>query len=224
MFEEVIVPCHGALLERELMPAIETALFRKNLEPLGEWIRALDVKDAALKAEIQKDWYQLRDHVLHGQIDYPGRGPLPEHWKQFIDREANYYDWRHPKWAQDAEKLLVDAAIRTAQRPEWDGRTHPTQRTTSGFVDLLMEIAEKLPAAKPAVDKFLEGLPEWMQHANAFTGGFLTEDEVGAMLELLTREKAKLEGELGTKAVLPSLLSVLEEAKKQHVGISWTVV
>jgi hypothetical protein len=223
VFEEVIVPCRGRLLEEEALPAIGKALFGKDLEPLAAFIKKLEVSDEALAAAIQKDWLDVRADVLHGQIDYSGTGPLPEHWKQYIDRDANYYDWRHPKWAHDAERLLVDATIRTAQTAGWDGHAHPEPRTTAGFLDLLMEVAEVLPDAKPFVDKFLEGLPEWMQHANAYTGGYLTESDGAAFLELLQAKRGDLEAGLKTAPVLPSFMGLLERARAAGLGLSWTV-
>lgn len=226
MFEEVVVPCHGTRLEAEALPALERALFAKDLEPLAAFVKGLDVADADLKALIEKDWQELKGDVLHGQIDYGGRGPLPEHWKQYIDRDANYYDWRHPKWAQDAERFLVHTTIQTAAPgggPGWDGRAHPEPRTTAGFVDLLMELPEALPEAKPLADKFLEGLPEWLQHDNAYTGGYLTEADRDALLGLVKGRQDELASTLKAGPVVASLVRVLEQAKAAGVGLSWTV-
>jgi len=223
VFEEVIVPCHGERLEREALPALQRALFGKDLEPLGAFVRGLKVEDPALRGAIERDWQEVRAHVLHGQIDYSGRGPLPEHWRQYIDRDANLYDWRHPKWAQDAERLLVDATIRTAHAEGWDGRVHAQGRTVSGFVDLLLEVAEALPEGKPLVEKFLEGLPEWLQHANAYTGGYLTEGDTAALHGLLAGKQAELGTRLKAGPVLPSFLAVLARAQEAGVGLSWTV-
>ena len=223
MFEEVIVPCHGRRLEEEAMPALSKALFGKELEPLAAFVKSLVPADPEVARAVAKDFEDLKDDVLHGQIDYAGRGPLPEHWKQYIDREANYFDWRHPKWTHDAERFLVDATIRAAEDPRWDGRAHPEERTTAGFVDLLMEVPGAVPEAKPLVDKFLEGMPEWLQHANAFTGGYLREDEVVALLALLAPRRDELAGTLKAGPVLASLVAVLEQARDAGVGLSWTV-
>lgn len=223
MFEEVVVPCHGARLEAEALPALERALFAKDLEPLAAFVKGLDVANAELEALIEKDWQELRGDVLHGQIDYGGRGPLPEHWKQYIDRDANYYDWRHPKWAQDAERFLTHATILTAADDSWDGRAHPEPRSTAGFVDLLMELPDTVPEAKPLADKFLEGLPEWLQHDNAYTGGYLTESDAEALLGLVKPRHGELAGALKAGPVVASLVRVLEQAKATGVGLSWTV-
>ncbi len=223
MFEEVIVPCHGRRLEKEAMPALMRALFGKDLEPLAAFVKGLEVSDPELRAAIDRDWQEVRGDVLHGQIDYGGKGPLPEHWKQFIDRDANYFDWRHPKWAQDAERLLVDTTIRTAGAADWDGRAHPEPRTTAGFVDLLMELGDALPDAKPFAAKFLEGMPEWLQHANAFTGGYLTEEDADALLGLLKPRQSVLAAQLKSGPVMASLVRVLDRAKADGVGLTWTV-
>jgi hypothetical protein len=223
VFEEVIVPCHGRRLEEEALPALSRAVFAKDLEPLGAFVRGLTVGDPAVKAAIDKGWQEVRNHVLHGQIDYGGKGPLPEHWKQFIDQDANLYDWRHPKWAKDAERLLIDATIHTARVDGWDGRAHPEPRTTAGFVDLLMELGEALPEAKPYADKFLEGLPEWLQHDNAYTGGYLTEAETAALHGMLEGRQQELKGRLKAGPVVGSFVAVLARAKDAGVGISWTV-
>jgi hypothetical protein len=223
VFEEVVVPCHGRRLEQEVLPALSRAFFAKDLEPLAAFVRGLRAEDPAVKAAVEKDWQEVKADVLHGQIDYGGKGPLPEHWKQYIDQDANLYDWRHPKWAKDGERLLVDATIRTVRVEGWDGRAHPEPRTTAGFVDLMMELGEALPEAKPFTDKFLEGLPEWLQHDNAYTGGYLTESDAGALLALLRPRQDELKGRLKAGPVVGSLVDVLERAQAAGVGLSWTV-
>jgi hypothetical protein len=148
MLEEVVVPCWGRKLEDTVMPALRAALFRRDLEALGAVVREAGAGNPALKAEAEKDWQELRNDVLHGQIDYRGDGPLPEHWKQFIDKETNYFDWRHPKWAQDAERLLIDLVVKAAAREGWQGEIHPASKTSAGLVDLLLEVSTALPQAK----------------------------------------------------------------------------
>jgi hypothetical protein len=224
MFEEIIVPCWGRKFEEEVMPALRTAFFKKELEPLGDLVRRTKAADTRVQEAIEQDYQAIRHHILHGQIDYTGEGPLPEHWKQFIDRETNYYDWRHPKWAMDAERFVVDMAVRAAAVEGWDPRVRAEARTTDGVVNLLLEVKEKSMAAAPLIDKFLEGMPEWLQHNNAFTGGYLTEDEVVRMLEIFKQERAALEGSLSTKALLAGWMDKLERAAQAKVGLSWTVV
>src|SRR5882672_843185 len=160
MFEEVILPCRGHKMEAEVFPALRAAFFRKDLEPLGDLVRRTGTEDAPMKEALDQDYQAIRNHILHGQIDYTGDGPLPEHWKQFIDRETNYYDLRHPKWTMDAEKLLIDLTVRAAVREGWEPRVPSASPTREGLVDHLLELKEKLPVAAPLIDKFLEGMPE----------------------------------------------------------------
>lgn len=223
MLEEIVVPCFGRRLEREVMPALRAALFQRELEPLGALVRAVKVDDPALKDAVDMDYQEVRNDILHGQIDYKGEGPLPEHWKQYIDKETNYYDWRHPKWAQDAEKLLVDIVVRAAAKEGWDGELTPSGKTGAGLVEFLLEVGEKLPEAAPLTGKFLEGMPEWLQHDNAYTGGYLTEEEVARLGELLAGRREALERDLKSAALLPAWLDVLARAKAQGVGLTWTV-
>lgn len=224
MFEEVILPCRGHKMEAEVFPALRAAFFRKDLEPLGDLVRRTGAEEAPMKEALDQDYQAIRNHILHGQIDYTGDGPLPEHWKQFIDRETNYYDWRHPKWAMDAEKFVIDIAVRAAAIKDWDARVRTENRTVDGVVNLLLEIKEQSKAAAPLVDKFLEGMPEWLQHNNAFTGGYLTEEEVGRLLDILRAEREKLAPALKTKGLLPGWIDKLERAKGAGIGLTWTVL
>jgi hypothetical protein len=223
MLEEVVVPCWGRKLEDTVMPALRAALFRRDLEALGAVVREAGAGNPALKAEAEKDWQELRNDVLHGQIDYRGDGPLPEHWKQFIDKETNYFDWRHPKWAQDAERLLIDLVVKAAAREGWQGEIHPASKTSAGLVDLLLEVSTALPQAKPYADKFLEGMPEWLQHDNAYTGGYLTEDDAAKVLELLDTKKHDLESSLKAGPLMPGWIDLLHRARTAKVGLTWTV-
>jgi len=223
LLEEVVVPCFGHKLEAEVMPALSAALFGRELEGLAAVVRATTFADPAAKAALDKDWQELRNDVLHGQIDYRGSGPLPEHWKQYIDKEAALFDWRHPKWAQDAERLVVDLVVRAAERPGWQGEMRPASKTGAGLVDLLFEIQSAVPEAAALAGKFLEGMPEWMQHDNAYTGGYLTEDEVVKMLGFLEPKAQDLEGALKAGPLLGGWLKILNEAKAHKVGVTWTV-
>ncbi len=223
ILEEIVVPCWGRKLEAEVLPAVKAALFVRDLEPLASLVREVAAAPAPLKAEVEKHWAELRSDILHGQIDYKGEGPLPEHWKQYIDKETNYYDWRHPKWAQDAEALVVDLAVRAAERDGWQGEIRPAEKTSAGLVELIMEVGQAVNEAAPLADKFLEGMPEWLQHDNAYTGGYLTEDEVARMHGLLKPRAKDLEGALKGGALLGGWVGILEEAMRQKVGLSWTV-
>lgn len=223
MLEELVVPCWGLKLETTVMPAISSALFARDLEPLGIVVREAVAANPAIKHDTEADWAQLRNDVLHGQIDYRGAGPLPEHWKQFIDKEANLYDWRHPKWVMDAEKLLLDLVVKDAARPGWKDEVRSGAKTPSGLVELMMELATALPEAKPLADKFLEGFPEWLQHDNAYTGGYLNEKDVDTMLEMLDPAKHDLEASLRAGPLVPGWIDALMRAKVANVGLTWTV-
>lgn len=223
MLEEVVVPIFGRKLEDEVMPALRAALFGRELDALAAVVRGTALNGMGARATLEKDWQELRNDVLHGQIDYRGEGPLPEHWKQFIDKEAALFDWRHPKWAQDAEKLVVDLVVKAAEKEGWQGEVRPAVKTSAGLVDLLFEIQTAVPEAAALAGKFLEGMPEWMQHDNAYTGGYLTEDDAGRMLEALEPRAKDLEGALKAGALLPGWVELLKEAKRQKVGLTWTV-
>jgi len=224
LFEELVLPCYGTRLEKEVMPALRAAFFRKELEPLADLVRGLTLPDKKLQASIEEDYMAVRNHVLHGQVDYKGDGPLPEHWKQYIDRETNYFDLRHPKWTMDAEKMLIDLTVRAAVREGWEPRVRSTSPTREGLVEHLLELKEKVATAAPLIDKFLEGMPEWLQHNNAFTGGYLREDEVAQLREVLERERPRLEKSLKTASILPGWIDKLGEAETAGIGLSWTVL
>ena len=210
-------------MEQAVLPAMGAALFRRELEPLADIVRASAPANAPLRHEIETHWQEVRNDVLHGQIDYRGEGPLPEHWKQYIDKEANYFDWRHPKWVQDAERLLIDLVVKDAAVPGWQGEVRAGAKTHAGLVDLIMEVEQMLPEAKPLAQKFLEGMPEWLQHDNAFTGGYLNEDDVGALMSALDPKKHDLEASLKAGPLMPGWLEALHRAKVAKVGLTWTV-
>ena len=223
MLEEVVVPILGRKLEAEVMPALRAALFGRELDALAAVVRGTALQGMGARATLEKDWQELRNDVLHGQIDYRGEGPLPEHWKQYIDKEAALFDWRHPKWAQDAERLVVDLVVKAAEKEGWQGEIRPAGKTGAGLVELLLEIQAAVPEAAALAGKLLEGMPEWMQHDNAYTGGYLTEDEVGAMLEVLGPRANGLEGALKAGPLVPGWVQMLKEAKRHGVGLTWTV-
>ncbi len=217
------MPIFGRKFEAEVMPALRAALFGRELEALAEVVRGARLEGTSARDTLDKDWNELRNDVLHGQIDYRGDGPLPEHWKQYIDKEAALFDWRHPKWAQDAEKLVVDLVVSAAEKAGWQGEMRPSGKTSAGLVDLMFELQVAVPEAAAFAGKFLEGMPEWMQHDNAYTGGYLTEDEVAKMLEVLSPKVHDLEGALKAGALLPGWVHLLREAKRHGVGLTWTV-
>lgn len=223
MLEEVVVPIFGRKLEAEVMPALRAALFGRELDALAAVVRGTELQGMGARATLEKDWQEVRNDVLHGQIDYRGDGPLPEHWKQYIDKAAALFDWRHPKWAQDAERLVVDLVVKAAEKDGWQGEIRPAGKTSAGLVDLLLEIETAVPEAAALAGKLLEGMPEWMQHDNAYTGGYLTEDDVVRMLEVLEPKATDLEGRLMAGALLPGWLDLLRAAKRQQVGLTWTV-
>jgi hypothetical protein len=223
LLEEVVVPCWGRKLEAAIFPAVGAALFRRDLEPLGALVRQSVEEVPSIREEAEKDWGQLRADVLHGQIDYRGEGPLPEHWKQFIDKEANLFDWRHPKWVMDAERLIVDLAVKAAAQEGWVGEIRPTTKASAGLIELLMEMGEAVPAAKPFADKFLEGMPEWLQHDNAYTGGYLTEEDVVKLLDALAPSEHDFESSLKAGALAPGWIDALRRAQAANVGLTWTV-
>jgi hypothetical protein len=205
------------------MPALKAALFRRDLEQLGALVRDAVAAKPHIREDAEKDWAQVRADVLHGQIDYRGDGPLPEHWKQFIDKEANLFDWRHPKWVMDAEKLLLDLVVKAAAVHGWQGEVRAGAKTPAGLVDLMMELSLASKEAKPYADKFLEGMPEWLQHDNAYTGGYLTEDDVGALWAALEPHRHDLEASLKAGPLVPGLMDGLARAREAKVGLTWTV-
>lgn len=223
MLEEVVVPILGRKFEVEVMPALRAALFGRELDALAAVVRGTELQGMGARATLEKDWQELRNDVLHGQIDYRGDGPLPEHWKQYIDKEAALFDWRHPKWAQDAERLVVDLVVKAAEKEGWKGEIRPEGKTGAGLVELLLEFEKAVPEAAAFAGKFLEGMPEWMQHDNAYTGGYLTEDDAERMLEVLEPRATELEGALKAGALLPGWLDLLRDAKRHEVGVTWTV-
>lgn len=223
LLEEVVVPILGRRLEADVMPALRLALFGRELEALGNLVRTTKLEGEGAQESLEKDWQELRNDVLHGQIDYRGDGPLPEHWKQYIDKEAALFDWRHPKWAQDAERIVIDLVVRAAEKEGWQGEIRPTSKTGAGLVELLFEVQEQVPSAGALAAKFLEGMPEWMQHDNAYTGGYLTEDDVAAMLAALEPKAAQMETSLKSGALLPGWITMLHEAVRHQVGLTWTV-
>jgi hypothetical protein len=223
VLEEVVVPCLGQKLEEEIFPALSRALFTRDLEAMAGLLRSWHFPDDAKKKKAERDWEALRNDVLFGQIDYQGKGPLPEHWKQFIDKEANLFDWRHPKWAQDAEALVVDLAVEAASRENWNGEMLPSGKTGAGLLELLMELGEAVPEARALSDKFLEGMPEWLQHDNAYTGGYLREDEVAKLLAIVEPKADDLERTLKAGPLVPGCLALLKRASAEGVGLTWTV-
>jgi hypothetical protein len=91
------------------------------------------------------------------------------------------------------------------------------------FLTEAMREFELRPEGAPLAQKFLEGMPEWLQHDNAYTGGYLNEDDVVALLSALDPKRHDLEASLKAGPLMPGWLEALARAKAANVGLTWTV-